>query len=67
MDDTISLIASDGVDLNAETSAGTEGTTTTAPEYWQEYITKQDEYFTMLLVMLSLIIGLLLCLILKRR
>lgn len=37
------------------------------PQFWQDYAATQVDNMDMLVILLSLIIGLLLCLILKRR
>lgn len=41
--------------------------TTGVPQFWQDYAAAQADNMDMLVILLSLIIGLLLCLILKRR
>lgn len=65
------LVVGDGVGVATDSDAvPTTGAITAAedvPQFWQDYIKTQVDNMDMLVILLSLIIGLLLCLILKRR
>lgn len=65
---TISLLMTpegDAVPISAVSGEST--TNTEVPQFWQDYAAAQADNMDMLVILLSLIIGLLLCVILKRR